>query len=333
MLISDDDRNSLREDGYVLVRELLTRQEVAACREEIGEHFPTCDQRLADPDRYANTPMAAFFPYAGPTLNHVSVHPAVIDLVARVLGTDELRIGDAVAQAKYGRLAGPTRDQRLHNDAWEGASLVHPLESGIFQRVFAIVYLTDVTEHLAPTYVVPRSACENAALVTEAGLASYVREDYPELYEAERPVEAPAGSALITLGRTIHRGSAMRADRGERFALFTNYHAAAATWQRSRTFVSLPGAPEGPAASQFMASATPQQRQLFGFPPPGHAYWNPTTTRQIAELYPGMDLAPYTRIAAVAGADGARTAVPAAAATRGPRPPTRQGARVPARDG
>jgi ectoine hydroxylase-related dioxygenase (phytanoyl-CoA dioxygenase family) len=300
MLISDDDCNALREDGYVLVRELLTTEEVAACREEIGELFPTCEQRLADPERYAKTPAATFFPYAGPTLNHVSAHPALIDLVARVLGTTDLRMGDAVLQAKYGTLAGPTRDQRLHNDAWEGVSLVHPLESGMFLRVFAIVYLTEVTESLAPTYVVPRSASENVALLTEAGLASYGREDYPDLYEAERPVVAPAGSALITLGRTIHRGSAMRADRGERFALFTNYHAAAATWQRGRTFVSLPGAPEGPAARRFMASATPEQRQLLGFPPPGHAYWNQTTLRLIAELYPGMDLTPYRQIAQVA---------------------------------
>jgi len=313
MLISEDDRNALLEDGYVLVRELLTAEEVAACREEIGEHFPTCEQRLADPDRYANMPMAAFFPYAGAMLNHVSTHPALIDLVARVLGAHDLRIGDAVLQAKYGTLAGPTRDQRLHNDAWEGVSLVHPLESGIFQRVFAIVYLTDVSEDLAPTYVVPRSACEDIALVTDAGLASYFPEDHPELYEAERPIVAPAGSALITLGRTIHRGSAMRADRGERFALFTNYHAAAATWQRSRTFVSLPGAPEGPAARRFMASATPEQRQLFGFPPPGHAYWNQTTRRQVAGLYPGIDLTPYTRIAAVPGTDGAGSPAPASA--------------------
>lgn len=300
MLISADDRSALREDGYVLVRDLLTTEEVDACRKETREHFATCEQRLADPDRYANTPKTAFFPYAGPTLNHVSAHPALIDLVASVLGTDDLRMGDAVLQAKYGTLAGPTHDQRLHNDAWEGASLVHPLESGIFQRVFAIVYLTDVTEDLAPTYVVPRSACEDVALVTESGLAAYCREDHPELYEAERPIVAPVGSALITLGRTIHRGSAMRAERGERFALFANYHAAAATWQRSRTFVSLPGAPEGPAARRFMASATPEQRQLLGFPPPGHAYWNQTTLRQIAELYPGMDLTPYGQIAQAA---------------------------------
>jgi hypothetical protein len=56
----------------------------------------------------------------------------------------------------------------------------------MFQRVFAIVYLTEVTDDLAPTYVVPRPASEDVAFVTEAGLASYSREDHPERYDAER---------------------------------------------------------------------------------------------------------------------------------------------------
>lgn len=294
-MISTDEHDALLEDGYVLVRDLLTPEEVAACRQELREHFPTFDELLAEPERYAKLSKAAFFPYAGPTLNRVTVHPALIDLVERVVGTDDVRIGDSVLQAKYGTLAGPGRDQRLHNDAWEGSSLVHPAEVGLFQRVFAIVYLTDVTEDLAPTYVVPRSASEDAPLLTEAGLGSYMRDDYPSLYEAERPLVAPPGAALITTGRTIHRGSAMRAARGHRFALFTNFHAAAATWQRSRTVVSLPGAPEGPAARRFMADATLKQRQLFGFPPAGHEYWTDETVRDIAKIYPDMDISPYAR--------------------------------------
>jgi ectoine hydroxylase-related dioxygenase (phytanoyl-CoA dioxygenase family) len=292
-MICTDHHDALLEDGFVLVHDLLDADEVAACRREVREHFPTFDELLADPDRYATLGRAAFFPYRGPTLNAVSTHPALIDLVERIVGTEDLRIGDSVLQAKYGRLAGGGRDQSLHNDAWEGASLVHPAESGRFQRVFAIVYLTDVTEDLAPTQVVPRSVSEDLPLLTAAGLGSYPREDFTWLYEAERPVLAPAGSALITTGRTIHRGTAMRADRGQRFALFANYHAAAATWQRSRTFVSLPGAPEGPAARRFMADAMPKQRQLFGFPAPGHEYWTEETVAQVAAMYPEMDVAPY----------------------------------------
>jgi ectoine hydroxylase-related dioxygenase (phytanoyl-CoA dioxygenase family) len=212
-----------------------------------------------------------------------------------VLGTKDIRMGDCVLQAKYGTLAGGGRDQSLHNGAWEGSSLVYPREAGIFQRIFAIVYLTDVTADLAPTYVVARSDSAGVPLVTESGLASYTREAYPWLYDVERPVLAPAGSALLTTGRTIHRGSAVQAERGERFALFVNFHAAAATWQRSRTFVSLPGAPAGPAARRFMSASTPAQRQLLGFPPPGHEYWSRDTLRHVGEIYPDMDLAPYAR--------------------------------------
>ena len=294
-MIADRELRALREQGHVVVADLLSAGEVAACRQELREHFPTCDELLADPERFAELRRAAFFPYAGPTLNRASTHPTLIDLVERVLGTDDLRIGDAVLQAKYGTLAGAGRDQALHNDAWEGASLVYPAESGLYQRIFVIVYLTDVAEDLAPTYVVPQSVTADLPLVTEHGLASYSRDAYPRLYDAERPVLARAGSALITLGRTIHRGSAMRAGRGHRFALFMNYHAAAATWQRSRTFVSLPGAPEGPAARRFMADSTPKQRQLFGFPAPGHAYWTDETIDRIAGIYPDMDVTPYSR--------------------------------------
>jgi hypothetical protein len=294
-MTTDDELRALRADGHVVVSDLLSAGEVAACRRELRDHFPTCDELLADPGRFAKLRKAAFFPYAGPTLNRASTHPALIDLVERVLGTDDVRIGDAVLQATYGTLAGGGRDQALHNDAWEGSSLIYPAESGLYQRVFATIYLTDVTEDLAPTYVVPRSVTEDLPLITEDGLASYPRDAYPWLYEAERPVVARAGSALITMGRTINRTSTVRAPRGHRFALFTNYHAAAATWQRSRTFVSIPGAPEGPAARRFMADSTPKQRQLFGFPPPGHAYWTRETIRQIAGIYPDMDITPYTR--------------------------------------
>lgn len=292
-MITGEQREALHENGYVLVPDLLGAEQLGACRQELSHHFPTCEQLLAEPDTYAKARRAVLFPYEGPTLNHVSTHPALIELVERLLGTEDIRMGDCVLQAKYGMLAGGGADQSLHNDAWEGCSLVYPPERGIFQRIFAIVYLTDVTMDLAPTYVVARRDCADVPLITEAGLASYTRDAYLRLYDAERPMLAPAGSALITTGRTIHRGSAVRAARGERFALFVNFHAAAATWQRSRTFVSLPGAPEGQAARRFMSDSTPKQRQLLGFPPPGHGYWRDETVRAVGAIYPDMDLAPY----------------------------------------
>jgi hypothetical protein len=33
----------------------------------------------------------------------------------------------------------------------------------------------------------------------------------------------------------------------------------------------------------------------FGFPPPGHEYWNEQTLHDVGRRYPGMDMEPYIR--------------------------------------
>ena len=40
-------------------------------------------------------------------------------------------------------------------------------------------------------------------------------------------------------------------------------------------------------------SARVRERDLFGFPRPGDAYWNEQTLADVALRYPGMDMAPY----------------------------------------
>jgi hypothetical protein len=36
-----------------------------------------------------------------------------------------------------------------------------------------------------------------------------------------------------------------------------------------------------------------RERNLFGFPPPGHEYWNDQTLDDVGSRYPGMDMDPY----------------------------------------
>jgi len=44
---------------------------------------------------------------------------------------------------------------------------------------------------------------------------------------------------------------------------------------------------------QFITRASPEQRTLIGFPPPGDDYWNNDTLVGVAQRYPGMDTQPY----------------------------------------
>jgi hypothetical protein len=36
-----------------------------------------------------------------------------------------------------------------------------------------------------------------------------------------------------------------------------------------------------------------RERDLFGFPPSGHEFWDEQTIADTAARYPGIDLAPY----------------------------------------
>jgi hypothetical protein len=150
-----------------------------------------------------------------------------------------------------------------------------------------IVYHTDVTVDLGPTFVVSR---EDAGDLPIRGDRFYPREEFPELYRAERPVTLTAGSALIYSMHTLHRGSAMKAQRGVRFSQFVAFHAKGVPWLGSASFQGDGGKPE---MDHFLTHASPRQRELVGFPAPGDAYWNSITRAGVAARYPGMDMSVY----------------------------------------
>ena len=60
------------------------------------------------------------------------------------------------------------------------------------------------------------------------------------------------------------------------------------------------------AMHRFMAEATPRQRELLGFPPPGDSLWTEEFIAGMATRYPGFDAEPYC----AAGCDDAGTLNP-----------------------
>ena len=44
---------------------------------------------------------------------------------------------------------------------------------------------------------------------------------------------------------------------------------------------------------RFMADASPRQRELLGFPPPGDPLWSERFSAAMATRYPGFDPTPY----------------------------------------
>ena len=89
--------------------------------------------------------------------------------------------------------------------------------------------------------------------------------------------------------RTFHRGTPFIADAG-RIVGFLTYAPAACKWLG---IVGWSQRAIRPDFSAWIETASPHERTLFGFPPPGHSYWTEETLGGVGARYPGMDLTPY----------------------------------------
>jgi hypothetical protein len=288
--ITDDLRDQLLRHGYATVPNFLAPDELAAAQSAFLRYFPTAEELRATPQRYGaifEDPehLQVEFPFASDVLNDMSTHPELIGFVERLLGTSNVLLSQAAIWAKY---AG-TGDfaQGLHLD-YQGNTLVVPRDDGAFRQVNMILYYSDVGAELGPTYVVSQEKTRDLPMWP----THRTRKRSPELYRHERPVLARAGDLLIFSMRTWHRAGDITADAGARFSHHFVWRAAEHGFQGYHQWSQMG---ERPEMQSFIERATPRQREVLGFPPPGHDYWTPHTLAAVALRYPKMDMRPYER--------------------------------------
>lgn len=278
----------LLRHGYVVVPRFLTPEELEAARADMLRYFPTSVELAERPQRYGwihDDPenLQVEFPFAADALNYNSTHPQIIEFVERLLGTREVLLSQAAIWAKYAGTG--SFEQTMHLD-YEGNTLVVPRDDGAFRQVNLILYYSDVPAELGPTWLVSQEKTRDAGLWP----AFRPRKKFPELYKHERPVLAEAGDLLIFSMRTFHRAGELTADRGARFTHHLVYRSAAHAFNGYHQYSQFG---EKPEMKRFIQSASPRQREVLGFPPPGHPYWNAETRAAVASRYPKMDMTPY----------------------------------------
>lgn len=291
--ISDEDFQHWSEHGYVILK-LLSEDELAAALENIHEYMPPWEEYMRHPRWYEESVARKFgpfvtratFPFIHDGLNASTIHPTLVDFATKALRTDKLMLSHGQLGGKY---AG-TRDfeQQLHCDYGNNMLVVPKPDEEAFD-VPAIVYYTDVTVDLSPTYVVPQDYTRDDSLYPR----HRPREEFPELYEHEFPVTVPAGHVLLYSMRTFHRGSRLRATEGLRFAQNIGFKRRDTTFCGQVTWQHEGGRPE---MDHFLEHATPKQRELVGFPAVDDPYWDDKNmVAAVATRYPGMDMTPYER--------------------------------------
>jgi len=254
----------------VIIENFLTSQERQAALEGFYTFFaPPYDEYVAA-GRKNNTPKQFLFPWDHSGLNHVSVHPELVDAAERILWTREIRLCEAHLGMKY---AGEEHGMSFHIDY--GNNTLGPLmEPDDFMNLVIFYCFDDVEADMAPIRMVPNGSPESEAV----------------------PMVVPGGSICLYSVFTRHSASPFLKIEGHRPVMWVGFTRKDRPWDGARSFTYKSGA-NGAAMQRFMAEATPRQRELLGFPPPGDALWTEAFIKGMAARYEGFDPAPYFKIA------------------------------------
>jgi ectoine hydroxylase-related dioxygenase (phytanoyl-CoA dioxygenase family) len=290
MRLTDEHVEIWERDGYVVVEDFLAGDELQAVLENFHRYFPAADDFYRHRQRYHQLETAQMagvkeFPFAGFAMNDTITHPEVISFAERVIGTADVHCTHGQIWAKY---AGASDyEQEMHCD-YPTNDLVYPRQDGKWRQVLALLYLTDVTPDLGPTGIV--SKLHSAPYDKYYWPPQRSRKDFPDLYEHEVPLVARAGTLLLYSMTTWHRGTGMRAREGSRFSMTSVYRHAG---YESMGWRAWPREALQPSMKAWLVHATPRQREVIGFPAPGHPYWTAETLLGAARRYPKMDMTPY----------------------------------------
>jgi hypothetical protein len=285
MHISDDVLGEVRTRGYAVMNGFLSVDELEAARIGLFEEFPRPEDYFAEEEQYRHLVKHQFAglrtgPFDSWALTRTAFHPDLVDAAERFCGTSQLEL---YKMELWGKYSGAVDYDQAHHRDFNNHSLVVPRRDLRWPQLTTFILLSDVTEQDGPTKVIPRRVGDGIALVDQGF-------DRQTLLESEVAITGPEGSIFMYTTDVLHRGSSMSGVERSRFVLLADYAARGNPWMGK---LSWPGLANRPAFAKLMANASPRERDLFGFPPPGHEYWNEQTLRDVAARWPGMDISPY----------------------------------------
>ena len=223
-----------------------------------------------------------------PALNLIGLHPDLMAFARAALQTDEIRLYQCEAWAKF--TGDADYDQPFHCD-FANHTLTVPSEDFRQNAVTIICYFTDVTEAHGPAHFVPRPeslkvAGPEVTFYSDEATQAKLQADLATL---ARSSAAPAGSIFPYAIDTYHRGTNLTAPHGCRYAMMVAYRAA--TTESIQRY-AWPFHFSKPWHILF-EHATPEQLACFGVQPPGHPFWTPDTLRRAQARYPRWNLDPW----------------------------------------
>ena len=290
--ITSEHEAHYREHGFAIVEGFLTDAELAGALDDFEATVPGWVDYVANPSRprpeswdkpYPGQRGIPHFPYAGDTLNALSLHAELRRFAAVNAGGQAIYCEQSHLTYK-GQGSRGDREQHMHCD-YVNHTLAYPPAGPEYWQTAYIYYFSDVEEGLAPTAICSHTHTPERILWPPA----YSPEARPELYEHEQLVTVKAGSLLCYSMRVYHRGTAFQRPGG-RLGMFVTYAPMAAKW------LGIVGwAQEGVRRefTEWIERATVAERSSLGFPAPGDPYWTDETIAGVGARFANMDMSPY----------------------------------------
>lgn len=259
------------------------------------------------------------FPTFVDALDDFILNEQLITAAQQLLGTPDIRLALAHFWPKIGAAAAPqdaqdSSDQRMHMD-YGNSTLLHP-DWHQPEALTAIVYFDDCDETAGGTAYVTRNGDSDPAyqppfvhMPGQAGIPfindrasaeQWFKENDPEayelrqqLYEREAIVNFKPGTVLFYRPELWHRGTPVVPGKLRRVQSLAWNRADArglSIWNEGWARQCYTGKVES-----IVGRATPLQRSLLDFPPPGDDYWTADKLDNVeARFAPfGFDAAPY----------------------------------------
>ena len=295
---SAEDVETWTREGIVLLHDLFTAEECAAVRADFdavfgraGAEAPLQKKKPGEIGRFNPAQFTGVAPVpldCSPALNLIGVHPQLVAFAKQALRTEDVRIYQCQAWAKF--TGDADYDQPFHCD-FVNHTLTVPSEDAAKNSITIFCYFTDVTDAHGATHYVTRT---DAAKV--AGPEATLNQDpaaqaalQAALQPLSRSSASAAGTAIAYTTDVYHRGTNLTAPGGHRYALMACFRKA---HDDSIDFTAWPFHHTKPWARIF-DHATPEQLACFGVQRPGDPFWTDTTLARAQARYPGWDLTPY----------------------------------------
>jgi ectoine hydroxylase-related dioxygenase (phytanoyl-CoA dioxygenase family) len=276
-------------DGWCVIEDVIPADALAAAQDAVRRLLPTPAEMAEhnDPDNALWRTWDAQwpeFPFHSSRLNALVLHDRVLDLAEELLGTTHVAQYMGIVTAKYANQSSGF-NQLLHID-YPNHMLVVPRHDVGYQQLEFFIYLTDVTVEDGATRFVSRR--HTAHLPIARHTLNYM--DYADLYDDPGNAAAPAGSVVAYRPDVFHRSIDFTDPTRHRVMLHVSFKPRGAVWGGYQAW---PFRGFSPELSKFVQQATPRQLTVFGFPEPGHAYWNDDTLAGVQARYPALDLSAW----------------------------------------